>query len=214
MDSNTYFPIHETFQATLQGEGFWTGVLCDFIRLYGCPVSCPWCDTGYESGGKGIEWDRHTLTELLSQLVSPRVVISGGEPFIHKNLPVLCQAIIDSGRHVHIETSGAFWVDNLPDRVWVTLSPKTHVSPSYPVDIKMWNRANELKLVISDGSEIDFYLHYFENLQPSCEIFLQPEWEMRDRIIPKIIHLIHQFTATHSRPMRLSLQTHKLLNIP
>ena len=40
-------PIHETFQSTVQGEGYWTGCLVDFIRLYGCPVGCPWCDTGY-----------------------------------------------------------------------------------------------------------------------------------------------------------------------
>lgn len=39
--------IHETFQNTIQGEGYWTGALVDFIRFYGCPVGCPWCDTGY-----------------------------------------------------------------------------------------------------------------------------------------------------------------------
>ena len=43
--------IHETFQETLQGEGYHTGTACDFIRTYGCPVGCYFCDTGYEPNG-------------------------------------------------------------------------------------------------------------------------------------------------------------------
>ena len=208
------FPVHETFQATLQGEGFWAGTPVDFIRLYGCPISCRWCDTGYESGGKGIQSTLYTLSDLLSRLVSPTVVISGGEPFLHKDLPILCQAILDTGRRVHVETSGAFWLERLPDQLWVTLSPKNHVSSLYPVHSRMWSRANELKIVIIDGTEIEFYLHFFEELQPLCEIFLQPEWKMRDRTIPLAIRQIHQFIGMRSKPMRLSLQVHKLLNIP
>jgi 7-carboxy-7-deazaguanine synthase len=34
-------PVHETFGPTIQGEGFWTGALVDFVRLAGCPVGCP-----------------------------------------------------------------------------------------------------------------------------------------------------------------------------
>jgi organic radical activating enzyme len=208
-----FFPVHETFRATLQGEGFWVGIPVDFIRLYGCPVSCPWCDTGYESGGKGIAFSLFSLSDLLSGLVSPTVVISGGEPFVHKHLPVLCQAILDTGRRVHVETSGAFWLQ-LPEQVWVTLSPKNHVSSFYPVHPRMWSRANELKIVISDGTEIDFYLQFFEELQVSCEIFLQPEWKTRDHTIPLAVRQIHQYIGMSLRPMRLSLQLHKLLDIP
>ena len=37
-------PIVETFHS-VQGEGFWTGTNAFFIRLAGCDVGCPWCDT-------------------------------------------------------------------------------------------------------------------------------------------------------------------------
>ena len=40
---NTY-KINEVFES-LQGEGAHTGVPSIFIRLQGCPVGCPWCDT-------------------------------------------------------------------------------------------------------------------------------------------------------------------------
>ena len=43
------FNIQETFQNTIQGEGYHSGRPCDFIRLYGCPVGCFFCDTGYAS---------------------------------------------------------------------------------------------------------------------------------------------------------------------
>ena len=36
--------INEMFE-TIQGEGAHTGVPSIFVRLQGCPVGCPWCDT-------------------------------------------------------------------------------------------------------------------------------------------------------------------------
>jgi organic radical activating enzyme len=117
------------------------------------------------------------------------VVITGGEPFIHKDLPRLCQTILDTGRAVSIETSGAFWQE-VPDDVWVTLSPKQHISPLFPVQSQMWKRANEIKLVIEDGTEINYYERHLDN--SSCPIF----------------QLLSQRTE-----MRLSLQIHKFLNL-
>ncbi len=38
------YPVNELFE-TLQGEGSFTGVPAIFVRLQGCPVGCPWCDT-------------------------------------------------------------------------------------------------------------------------------------------------------------------------
>ena len=59
-----YIPIHETFQETIQGEGYWSGTPSDFIRLAGCPVKCPWCDTGYSNGGIGLPKSLKTITEI------------------------------------------------------------------------------------------------------------------------------------------------------
>lgn len=199
-------PIHETFQSTVQGEGFWVGALVDFIRLSGCPVQCPWCDTGYSDGGKNTPRALRLFTELLQELKSPRVVISGGEPFIHKQLPHLVQALLDTGRQVNIETSGAVWQE-LPESTWITLSPKQHINPNYPVQEPFWERANEIKFVISTGQELDFYKNY---LLPGNDrlIFLQPEWNVRDRAIPIILELLQQNPS-----YRLSLQTHKYIGV-
>lgn len=197
-------PIHETFQQTVQGEGYWVGTPVDFIRLAGCPVGCPWCDTGYADSGAGLPRQVMAFDSLVAELRSPSVVISGGEPFIHSQLPGLVEAITASGRSVAIETSGAFWHE-VSSAAWITLSPKHHVSPRYPVVPQMWQRANEVKLVVSSGSELAFYQPYFA---PEVPVFLQPEWTERDRTLPLVLSLLQQFPH-----YKLSLQIHKFIGV-
>ncbi|MBE9145626.1 radical SAM protein [Planktothrix mougeotii LEGE 06226] len=200
-------PVHETFQSTIQGEGYWAGTPVDFIRLAGCPVGCPWCDTGYADGGINLPRQVRSFQDLITELRSPRVVISGGEPFIYAQLPALINTIEATGRRVSIETSGSFWQE-ISDSVWVTLSPKHHVSPKYPVVPLMWKRASEIKLVIETGTELEFYAEYLE-LNPQIPVFLQPEWSQRHRTLPLVLDLLKQFPH-----YRLSVQLHKYLNVP
>jgi organic radical activating enzyme len=194
--------IHETFQETVQGEGHWVGLPVDFIRLAGCPVGCHFCDTGYANGNQ-VKGYQQSIVSLLSELKSLNVVISGGEPFTNKQLPDLVKALLDDNRHVHIETSGSLWQE-IDDRVWITLSPKQHLNPKFPVDKRFWQRANEVKIVITDGTELEFYDRSILNLQ----VYLQPEWTTRDRTIPLIFEILKSHPTC-----RLSLQTHKILNV-
>jgi 7-carboxy-7-deazaguanine synthase len=200
-------PIHETFQQTIQGEGYWAGSPADFIRLSGCPVGCSWCDTGYANGGTGLPRSPKSIDALIAELRSPRVVITGGEPFIHSQLPTLVDAIAATGRQISIETSGAFW-QSISDVTWITLSPKEHISPQYPVRSQMWQRANEIKLVVAMGTELDFYASQL-SLVNQVPIFLQPEWGQRERTVPLVLDLLK-----HYPDYRLSLQLHKYVGIP
>lgn len=198
--------VQETFGPTIQGEGLLAGTVVDFIRLYGCPVGCPWCDTAYSDGGPNLPRVRRRFPELISELQSPRVVISGGEPFIHHQLPALVEAIAATGRQVSIETSGAFW-QPVPESAWITLSPKQHVSPRHPVHPQLWQRANEIKIVIATGNELDFYRpHLAERDVP---VSLQPEWEDRVRTLPLTLALLK-----NNSDYRLSVQLHKYIQVP
>jgi organic radical activating enzyme len=225
----TLIPIHETFQQTLQGEGYWAGSPVDFVRLAGCPLSCSFCDTGYADGGKNTPRTERSIDDLVSETRSPRVVISGGEPFIHKQLPALVDALELTGKQVCIETSGAFW-QPVSATAWVTLSPKQHISPKYPVHPVMWLRADEIKIVIATGVEVDFYDRhirywstdwhdwasqhlkefeaYLQRLSPTKHIFLQPEWGDRERTLPLVLNLLQKHPN-----MRLSVQLHKLIGV-
>jgi len=204
------FNIQETFQNTIQGEGYHSGRPCDFIRLYGCPVGCFFCDTGYASPDgdyykKKLPKHIKTIEQLQDELKSNYIVISGGEPFIHKKLPDLCRALLRLNKDVGIETSGSYW-QNIPFETFITLSPKEHISPKYPVLDKFWERANEFKLVISDGTELDYYKKKLKNFDGF--LFLQPEYNDFNNSIQKILNLL----KTHN-DFKLSLQSHKILNI-
>ncbi len=203
---NLIIPVHETFQETLQGEGFWTGTPVDFIRLAGCPVGCHYCDTGYADGGGDLPRVKRSFEELIEELRSPRVVISGGEPFIHRQLPDLINKIEATGRQVSIETSGCFWQEISP-QVWVTLSPKEHLNPQYPVLPQMRARANEIKLVIETGLELEYYAKYLPP-RNAIPVFLQPEWSGGDRSLQLVLELLKKFPQ-----YRLSVQLHKYLGV-
>jgi organic radical activating enzyme len=199
-------PIHETFQSTVQGEGYWTGCLVDFIRLSGCPVGCPWCDTGYADGGTNLPRVERPIGELLAEVKSPRVVITGGEPFIHKHLPELVQALLAANKQVSIETSGSFWQEVSP-AAWITLSPKEHINPKYPVQNQFWSRANEVKIIIETGKEIDFYQEYLST-HSHLLVYLQPEWYSSSQSILIILQILPE-----KPDYRLSLQTHKYIGV-
>ena len=207
MNTAVALPIHETFQGTIQGEGALAGTPADFIRLYGCPVGCPWCDTGYQNGGKEIPYHSSTIDELLQELTSSTVIITGGEPFIHKGLPQLCSSLLANGKQVSIETSGSRWSE-VPSEVWVTLSPKEHISPKYPVVESMWKRANEVKIVIETRKDLDFYLPKLRE-HSKTSVFLQPEWSSRASSLPITLELLQEFNQ-----YRLSVQLHKYINVP
>jgi 7-carboxy-7-deazaguanine synthase len=175
--------------------------------LAGCPVGCPWCNTGYSDSGASLPRQIRSIGSLIDELKkssAKTIVISGGEPFIHKNLPLLCEAIKEADRSVHIETSGSFYQP--VEGVWVTLSPKEHVNPRYPVLPEMWALANEVKIVVSSGNEIDFYLDKLRSIQ--CPVFIQPEWNNEKSNIKLILDLLSRFPE-----FRLSVQLHKHIGL-
>jgi len=202
--------IQETFQKTLQGEGFHSGRVCDFIRLYGCPVGCFFCDTGYASPDgdyykKILPRINMTNLELINELKSTMVVISGGEPFIHKDLPKLCEDLLNAGKDVSIETSGSYWKD-IPNNVFVTLSPKEHLNSKYPILDIFWKRANELKMVITNKDDFNFYKE--KSKQFKGYKYLQPEHDDFKKSIQITLKLLQE-----NDEFKLSLQTHKILDI-
>ena len=198
--------IHETFQQTVQGEGFHSGLLVDFIRLGGCSVGCSWCDTGYGDGAVPSLLVRRSIDSLIKELKSLHCVVSGGEPFQQKGLIDLVESIEQDGRICHIETSGARWLD-ISDCAWVTLSPKAHLDK--PVDDRFWARADEIKIVISSIDDFNYYETRGLLDKNLCSIFLQPEWGDREKTIPLVLEILR----TSKKDLKLSLQTHKMIGV-
>ena len=195
-------PLMEDFY-TIQGEGAYQGSAAYFIRLGGCDVGCVWCDVK-ES------WDAsaHPLVEvaeMASRAAATRtaiVVVTGGEPLMH-DLTQLTESIHAGKMRAHIETSGAYPMSGQWD--WVCFSPKKFKAPHPSV----FEQADELKVVVYHKSDIEWATGFVDQLKPSCQLFLQPEWSRHDEVLPLII----DFVKDNPR-WQVSLQIHKYMNIP
>ncbi len=103
--------IHSIFY-TIQGEGPFAGTPAVFVRLAGCNLQCPGCDTDYTSQRRLMNVGdlMARVASELTDVKTPRtlVVITGGEPFRQNLIPFL-QALIEKHRYfVQIETNGSF----------------------------------------------------------------------------------------------------------
>lgn len=202
VDNSLQLPVMEAFY-TLQGEGAHQGRAAYFIRLGGCDVGCVWCDVK-------DSWDvtKHPLVsidEIVSKAVSHPgrlAVITGGEPLMHQ-LDVLTDALHAAGFETNIETSGSSSLSGNWD--WICLSPKKFKAPLDEVIVK----AHELKVVVFNKHDFEWAEKYAALVNPSCKLYLQPEWDKAAEMTPLILAYIQA-----NPQWRLSLQVHKYLNIP
>lgn len=138
--------VHSIFR-TIQGEGPFCGKRAVFVRLAGCNLQCPGCDTTY-TGNQVVEMDVDTILHaVLKQGESELVVVTGGEPF-RQNISRLCNAIIDRGYIVQVETNGTLPPSpHLNKSTVIVCSPKTGKVHSEIVE-----RATCFKYVLSHDS--------------------------------------------------------------
>ncbi len=186
-------PVAEVFES-IQGEGFWAGTPALFVRLAGCNLKCWFCDTHHDNGKRvGIR----RLAKEAGKSGLWRVVITGGEPTIHPELPGLVAALVDEDMDVHLETNGT---GPIPEGVyWLTVSPK-----SKNIRVRM---ADELKVLWLDGGFLDHwdgsgFLTEHRFVQPVAG----PDGKARDT------GEILAWLRRHQR-WRLSLQLQKILRI-
>lgn len=198
----TSWPIMESFY-TVQGEGFYSGRAAYFIRVAGCDVGCVWCDVK-------DSWiaDNHPVTSLKTLMEGVNstptnfVVITGGEPTMYA-IETLVNALKEEGKEVAIETSGTNPLDGLVD--WYCFSPKKFKAPVK----EAYEKADELKIVIFNKSDFAWAEEHAKQINKDCLLFLQPEWSKEEQMLPLII----EYVKEHPQ-WRISLQTHKYMNIP
>ena len=201
VDKGEMLPLMEEFY-TIQGEGFHKGTAAYFIRVGGCDVGCHWCDVK-ES------WDANlhppTLTSDIAKSAtkhSDTVVVTGGEPLMWDMNP-LTLALKLRGAKTHIETSGAYKLSGEWD--WICLSPKKTKLPTQEV----CDAAHELKVIIYNKNDFKFAEEQAARVGKDCILFIQPEWSKKDEMIPLMVDYVMA-----NPKWKMSLQTHKYMNIP
>ena len=195
MSSTDTYRVNEIFYS-LQGEGYHTGTPAVFIRLSGCNRACPFCDTDFSSF---TEMSSADIVAEVRKYPTQHVIITGGEPTMQLGggHDGLLRDLKAHNYYIHMETNGSLPVSPLVD--WVTCSPK---KLPYGID-----RIDELKLVYQ-GQDMEHFIAEFSPKFNRCNatpLFLQP---CSGENIPQTI----EYILNHPH-WRLSLQTHKLLDI-
>lgn len=115
----------------------------------------------------------------------------------------LTEGLKAKNMNIHIETSGAYPLTGVWD--WICLSPKKN---KLPVD-DIHKKAHELKVIVYNKHDFIFAEEQAAQVSEDCILYLQPEWSVRDKIMPLIV----DYVMKHPK-WKVSLQTHKYLNIP
>jgi 7-carboxy-7-deazaguanine synthase len=153
--SEPFLRITEIFHS-IQGESTWAGVPCTFVRITGCPLRCTWCDTEYAFHGGS----RMTFDEIVREVAShpARVVeITGGEPLAHRGSVDLARRLLEEGYTVLVETSGAFDVSPLDERVHTIMDLKCPGSGESArnlwANLEHLDSRDEIKFVVKDRTD-------------------------------------------------------------
>ena len=193
------YRVNEIFYS-LQGEGRWTGRAAVFVRMSGCNLACPFCDTDFS------HYTEMTADDIIEQCQKVGgncrfIVLTGGEPTLQADKNLIT-AWHQADYYVAMETNGTHPIPEGID--WVTCSPKSaFVKSEAHLAI---TQANELKLVFDDEHPVEDYglKTEYKYLQP-CDTGNAS----RNRLIMN--HCI-KFIQEHPE-WQLSLQTHKIIGI-
>jgi len=193
------YRVNEIF-CSLQGEGAWTGTPMVFVRLSGCNLRCPFCDTAHETG------ELLEAEEILARVREAgadvrRICLTGGEPLLQVD-GKLIGLLHGAGYVLHVETNGT---QEVPEGIdWVTCSPKEDVQGLKGDGRLRLKRADELKLVLSPGVDPARWASF-----PAARHYLQPcsQADGTSNVAETVAYVL-------AHPLwQLSLQTHKLLDI-
>ena len=196
---------------SVQGESTFAGLPCVFVRLTGCPLRCTWCDSEY-AFYEGVSMEIPEVLDQVERLRGCLGEVTGGEPLAQKVCPELCQALLDQGHQVLVETSGTYPISVLPKRAIKIMDLKCPGSGECEKNdysnIEHLGPEDEVKFVITDRTD---YLWSCEMLRTHklaarCKaVHFSPVF---DQLAPQ---KLAEWILSDSIPVRMQLQMHKYI---
>lgn len=203
--------VNEIFYS-IQGESTYAGRPCVFVRLAGCNLRCTFCDTKYAYD----EGELREIDDIFDQVSSyqcPLVEITGGEPLIQSETPLLIQGLIEYGYEVLLETNGTKDISHVDEgcvKIVDVKCPSSGMSDmNDPENLNRLSHGDELKFVIGNREDYDYAkkILNFANLKShkGNSISFSPAFdEMEPGILAKWILEDHL-------DVRLQIQIHKYI---
>ena len=202
--------INEIFYS-IQGESLYAGLPCVFVRLAGCNLRCSYCDTryAYEEGSK------MELAEILQKVATyhcPLIEITGGEPLLQDDTPLLISELLEKGYEVMMETNGTFDISIVDKRCIKIVDIKCPTSGESDKNdlenLKRLNQKDQVKFVI--GSHEDY--EYAKNITK----LIPPELPEKNILFSPVFGKIAcaelaKWILEDNLNIRLHLQLHKII---
>jgi len=203
--------INEIY-VSIQGESSFSGFPCLFIRLSGCNLNCSYCDTRYARDSyfeKSIE----DLISIVSNFGQRIVEITGGEPLIQEETPLLVNGLLNNGFIVLVETNGSLDINKIDPRAHRIIDIKCPSSGEAHMNrwenLYVLSTGDELKFVMQDRCDYEFakdvLLKYEHVIGTKVPVHFSP---VLDRLEPK---LLANWIIEDKLFVRLNLQLHKLI---
>ncbi len=209
MNSEPIYPVVEVF-ASRQGEGFNTGREAVFLRMGGCNLACPWCDTPCNN----FEMlTANSIKERVGGFGLHSLILTGGEPLVVEGIESLVEYFKNRGYWIAVETNGLSVKEPEVLKLfdYIAVSPKACYSELYNGTHAV-KKADEVRITI-DGDLFNF-CNIIRGLIEAHRYFLSPcECDGEMNIEQTICLLSRLNLSSPQKEWLLSLQTHKLCGI-
>ena len=200
--------VSEIFQS-IQGETTHAGRPCAFVRLAGCDRRCRYCDTSYAwEGGQDLSVEQ--ILEALAPFKTRFVTVTGGEPMLQADTPLLCRRLLEKGFEVALETHGGVPLDGLPEQVRRIVDVKTPGSGEEDrsfVNLAHLRAQDEVKFVLTSEDDFRWAVEICRRfgLPERCPVLLSP---VMGEVDPQ--DLVRWLLAS-GLAARVNLQLHKII---
>lgn len=210
--------VHSIFP-TIQGEGPFCGERALFVRLNGCNLRCPGCDTEYTEQISHMTPEQ-LLTQAMADAPGDLIVLTGGEPF-RQNVSPAIHLLLNAGFRIQVETNGVLCAPGLPwdnPNFAVVCSPKTS-----RIDETIYECATAFKYVVQAGD-----VHILDGLplralghtanphvarpRAGARVYIQPMDEQDDE--RNALNLEAAILSAMDHNLILQIQVHKIINLP
>jgi 7-carboxy-7-deazaguanine synthase len=202
--------VNEIFYS-IQGETCTAGFTSLFVRLSGCNLDCPYCDTKY-AREDGVSCSINKILRIAeTQKPFNHVTVTGGEPLIQSNTQVLINSLIENNYDVQIETNGSISLRNINPKarkIADVKTPSSGESESFQMEnLKYLSENDELKFLVSDKNDFDFSFNFIKENMNKIKAVINFSPVFGDITPAELSSLI----IGNRLNARLNLQLHKLI---
>ena len=202
---------------SIQGESTDTGLSCIFIRLYGCPIGCVYCDQPQTLANKHKASIETIMNRVKKYRGVKRVCITGGEPLIYKNdLMPLVWELQYEGYKVSIETSGCLPIEDFLRRDWkyimdVKCPSSGVVEKNIYENLLKLHSKDEVVFVIADKKDYEFMKSVLQKYPTQAHILLSPMFNKEGKNV--IGKELVGWLLYDRLDYRIQIQLHKILGV-